>query len=60
MTTLSLHRVAYDPEFACYRAEAQLLDFSGVIRRPCRWGGPLNADFPAISRGLRDAALGTR
>ncbi|WP_224816264.1 hypothetical protein [Hasllibacter sp. MH4015] len=55
---LSLHRVAYDPEMSAFRAEAQILDASGIHRRPILWRGPTTADFKRIARGLRDAALG--
>lgn len=54
---LSLHRVAYDPDAAAFRAEAQFVDAAGVHRRPILWRGPTTSDFNRIARGLRDAAL---
>ena len=54
---MSLHRVAYDPEAKLFRAEAQILDVTGVQRRPCTWPGPFTAEFSRIAAGLRDAAL---
>lgn len=54
---LSLHRVAYDPDAAAFRAEAQYLDATGIRRRPVQWRGPCTAGFRRIARGLRDAAL---
>ena len=54
---LSLHRVAYDPEAAAFRAEVQYVDITGIHRRPVQWRAPVTADFPHITRGLRDAAL---
>ena len=55
---LSLHRVIYDPTLKAFCAEAQILDASGVHRRPCQWPGPISAGFERIARGLRDAATG--
>jgi hypothetical protein len=57
---LSLHRVAYDPEAHAFRAEAQILDTTGIHRRPILWRGPTTAEFGRIARGLRDAALAVR
>ncbi|GAB5449464.1 hypothetical protein [Gymnodinialimonas sp.] len=54
---LSLHRVAYDPDAAAFRAEAQFVNATGVHRRGIMWRGPFTAEFPRIARGLRDAAL---
>jgi len=57
---LSLHRVAYDPDAAAFRAEAQFVDATGIQRRPIIWRGPTNAEFTRIACGLRDAALSFR
>lgn len=54
---LSLHRVAYDPEAAAFRAEVQYLDATGVRRRTVELRAPMTAGFQRITRGLRDAAL---
>ncbi len=54
---LSLHRVAYDPTAAAFRAEAQIVDARGIHRRPILWRGPTTAEFKRIASGLRDAAL---
>ena len=54
---LSLHRVAYDPEAAAFKAEAQYLDATGIHRRVVMLRAPMTAGFQRITRGLRDAAL---
>jgi hypothetical protein len=54
---LSLHRVAYDPHAAAFRAEVQYLDATGIRRRIVQVRVPLTAGFHRIASGLRDAAL---
>ncbi len=57
---LSLHRVAYDPHAHAFLAEAQILDVTGIRRRPVQWRGPVTAEFARIASGLRDAVLAER
>ncbi|MEJ6390291.1 hypothetical protein [Gymnodinialimonas ulvae] len=54
---LSLHRVAYDPDAAAFRAEVQYLDATGICRRVVQVRVPLTAGFHRIASGLRDAAM---
>ena len=57
---LSLHRVAYDTHARAFLAEAQILDGSGICRRPVQWHGPATAEFARIASGLRDAVMSRR
>jgi hypothetical protein len=57
---LSLHRVAYDARARAFLAEAQILDPTGIHRRPVTWHGPATAEFERIASGLRDAVIGAR
>jgi len=57
MRCFSFHRVSYDPEASCFRAEVQFVSAQGVQRKACHWSGPVWAGFEQISRGLRRDAL---